>query len=254
MAPLPSIHVAVGRFFFRWRSYLPYLLVVLVAMALPHSGWFESTFGENAEVMWDVFSSLVAFAGLGVRVATVGCTPAGTSGRNTRSQRAEVLNTTGIYSVVRNPLYLGNAVVVLGLALAVKVWWVVPAALAATWFFYARVIAAEESFLSGKFGPAYDSWRVATPVIIPDVALWRAPSLPFSLRNVLRREYNGFYQIVVALTALELLTDVVGEGTSLAEFASDDRHWLWFFGIGTLIWVVLRALKKHTGVLRVEGR
>lgn len=254
MIPQARRRVAVGEFLFRWRSYLPYLLALPVIVALPQSGWFEAAFGERAEIGWDLFSSLVAFAGLAIRVATVGYTPAGTSGRNSQAQRADTLNTTGLYSVVRNPLYFGNAVTVLGLALAVKVWWIVPLALAATWLFYARVIAAEEAFLHDKFGVAYDTWRAATPAILPNPALWQAPALPFSLRNVLRREYNGFHQIVVSLTALEIATDVVGEGMSLAQFVHEDAHWLWFFGVGTVIWICLRAIKRHTAWLDVEGR
>ena len=53
----------------------------------------------------------------------MGFAPRGTSGRNTLGQVAEVLNTSGMYSVVRNPLYLGNFVIWLGLALFIKVWW-----------------------------------------------------------------------------------------------------------------------------------
>lgn len=254
MPSLSPRRVAVGQLFFRWRSYLPYLLALPLIVALPQSGWFETAFGEAAEIAWDVFAALVAFAGLGIRVAAVGVAPVGTSGRNARAQRADSLNTTGLYSVVRNPLYLGNAIIVLGLALSVKVWWIVPLALAATGMFYARVIAAEEAFLHGKFGAVYDVWRARTPVIVPDFGLWRRAELPFSLRNVLRREYNGFYQIVVALTAIEFASDVLGEGIGVAAFADEDEHWLWFLGFGTVVWLVLRALKKHTEWLRVEGR
>ena len=42
------------------------------------------------------------------RAWAIGTTPAGTSGRNTKEQVAEVLNSTGIYSIVRHPLYVGN--------------------------------------------------------------------------------------------------------------------------------------------------
>lgn len=254
MSTHASRRIAVGQFLFRWRSYLPYLLALPLIVALPQSGWFEAAFGEGAEIAWDIFAALIAFSGLGVRVAAVGVVPAGTSGRNARAQRADSLNTTGLYSVVRNPLYLGNAIIVLGLALAVKVWWIVPLALAATAIFYAGVIAAEEAFLHEKFGPAYDLWRARTPAILPDFGLWRRPQLPFSLRNVLRREYNGFYQIVVSLTALEFASDVLGEGVSLAAFVDEDGHWLWFLGLGTAVWFVLRSMKKYTVWLRVEGR
>lgn len=249
-----SRRVAMGQFFFRWRSYLPWLLALPLMVALPQSGWFESAFGERAEIAWDIFAALIAFSGLAIRIAAIGVAPAGTSGRNARAQRADTLSTTGLYSVVRNPLYLGNAVIVLGLSLAVKVWWIVPLALAATAVFYARVITAEEAFLQTKFGVVYDVWRARTPVIVPDFGLWRPAELAFSLRNVLRREYNGFYLIVVALTSIEFASDVLGEGISAAAFVGEDSHWLWFLGAGTVVWLTLRMIKKHTQWLRVEGR
>ncbi|MGQ0663718.1 MAG: hypothetical protein ACT4P2_09050 [Pseudomonadota bacterium] len=82
---------------------------------------------------------------------------------------------------------------------------------------------------------------------------WRS-QLPFSLRSVLRREYNGFYLIVVALTAIEFATDVIGEGSSLSEFITDDLPWLGFFALGTVVWLTLRTLKKQTDWLRASGR
>ncbi|MBW6498500.1 MAG: DUF1295 domain-containing protein [Bacteroidales bacterium] len=54
--------------------------------------------------------------GFGIRIYIVGHTPKNTSGRNTSGQLADELNTTGVYSVVRHPLYLGNFFMWLGMA------------------------------------------------------------------------------------------------------------------------------------------
>ena len=52
--------------------------------------------------------------------------PAGTSGRNTAKQVADTLNTTGLYSLTRNPLYLGNAVIYMAIACFLQnVWFAV---------------------------------------------------------------------------------------------------------------------------------
>ena len=59
----------------------------------------------------------MSFFGLGIRVFTVGFTPKNTSGRNTAEQIADVLNTSGIYSMVRHPLYVGNFFMWLGIGL-----------------------------------------------------------------------------------------------------------------------------------------
>lgn len=61
---------------------------------------------------------LVSLVGLAVRVRTAGHTPYRTSDRRTaEGQVADELNTTGIYSVMRNPLYVGNFFMWLGIAL-----------------------------------------------------------------------------------------------------------------------------------------
>ncbi len=54
-----------------------------------------------------------------------------------------------------------------------------------------RIIATEEEFLAGKFGDAYRDWATEVPAFFPRLTGWRAPELPFSFRNVLRREYSG---------------------------------------------------------------
>lgn len=52
---------------------------------------------------------LVSLVGLAVRVRTAGHTPYRTSDRRTaEGQVADEPNTTGIYSVMRNPLYVGD--------------------------------------------------------------------------------------------------------------------------------------------------
>ncbi|MDR2152686.1 MAG: DUF1295 domain-containing protein, partial [Helicobacteraceae bacterium] len=55
-----------------------------------------------------VLAVLISALGVAIRVYTIGYKHKGTSGRNTKTQQASALNTKGIYSLTRNPLYLGN--------------------------------------------------------------------------------------------------------------------------------------------------
>jgi len=254
LALLKDQLVAQGAFLFRWRSVLPLLLAVPMITALPQSGYFEYRFGEFAEGILDIFCVLVAFSGLALRVATIGFVPSGTSGRNTREQRADTLNTCGLYSVTRNPLYLGNLITLIGFVMAVKVWWVGVLAIPITLFYYERMILAEEVYLGAKFGPAYEAWAARTPAFLPNLRRWRRPELPFSAKTALRREYHGFYLIVVVVTLIELLTDVVGKGQSLAEWMRADPDWLAFFAVGSLAYVTIRLVRKKTRWLVVRGR
>ena len=243
-----------GSFLFRWRSYLPLALLPLVIVAISQSGAFDDWISKPMESAWGLGSLCVAMLGLSLRALTVGHVPEGTSGRNTRAQSARTLNTTGLYSVTRNPLYLGNLLVMLGIVLGTKVWWLIPLMTAFFALYYERIIVAEEEFLEEKFGTSYTEWARRTPIFLPEFRLWRKPALAFSIRSGLRREFPTFYLIVVAFTLVELGHDTLAESEQLAEWVRDDTAWLLFFGTGTLIYLITRLLKKHTRILEVPGR
>lgn len=165
-----------------------------------------------------------------------------------------MLNTTGMYSVVRNPLYLGNFITILGVVLSIKVWWL---ALIVSMFFFIymeRIILAEEKFLHEKFGATYDEWRARTPVIIPRFKLWHAPAMPFSWRTVLKREYQGLLGMATAFLVTEMVIDLLFEGEDFSEWLAEDYIWPMMFGVIMVFCLTLRYLKKHTYVLKVEGR
>ena len=57
---------------------------------------------------------------------------------------------------------------------------------------------AEEQFLRGKFGQAYLDWAAGVPAFWPALGRWKSPEVGFSLRNVLKREYNGFFAMFLS--------------------------------------------------------
>jgi protein-S-isoprenylcysteine O-methyltransferase Ste14 len=117
------------------------------------------------------------------------------------------------------------------------------------WLYYERIIFAEEAYLRNKFGSEYLAWANHTPVIIPSFRYYRKPELSFSFRNVLRREYNGFFAVIVCLFLFETLGDLV-----LNHRLEFDGGWIVGLVIGFLVWSTLRTLKKRTKLLNVEGR
>jgi protein-S-isoprenylcysteine O-methyltransferase Ste14 len=235
-----------GSWLFRWRSYVPLLLLPVLLAATGISG---EDGGLEPGPWWILFSFLISLAGLGIRVLTVGCVPRGTSGRTTREPSAAALNTTGMYSVVRHPLYLGNFVIWTGVSLAVARWWATAIVLLAFALIYERIMLAEEQFLRREFGEAFERWSRVTPAVMPRWANWRPPSLPFSLRAALKREYSGVFGTITMFTFIEL----VHGGAAVGDFHLD-LHWAALFGAGLLAYVTLLALKKKTKVLHIEGR
>ncbi|MEQ8193521.1 MAG: isoprenylcysteine carboxylmethyltransferase family protein, partial [Rhodospirillales bacterium] len=182
----------------------------------------------------------------------VGYAPTGTSGRNTRYQRADVLNTTGLYSIMRNPLYLGNYLAIIGIVLSLMVWWLPVIVTLLYWLYIERVIAAEEAFLSKTFGAAYLTWAERTPAFLPTFALWIPPETRFSFKRVLRREYNGVLAVAASFFVIEGVLDIVFERESVADWFADDNAWFVVLLAGAAWFFVLRFLKKKTGLLHVR--
>ena len=185
-----------GAFLFKWRSYLPLLFMPLFIIALKNSEFIERIFGDDIGDLWESIAVIVSFLGLAIRCFTVGYVPRGTSGRNTQSQAAEILNTKGMYSITRNPLYLGNFVIIFGITLFIQVWWLALLVWIGFWLYCERIIFAEEEFLRRKFGHEFIVWAQRTPMVIPCFKDWRKPDLPFSFKTVLRRGFSTYFSIV----------------------------------------------------------
>lgn len=236
-----------GNWLFRWRSFLPLGVIALFFLSMKDFQYI----GNNAQWdrWWELFCLGVSFFGLGIRVLTIGYTPKGTSGRNTKQQIADTLNTSGIYATTRNPLYLGNYFMGLGIALFAHVWWLVAIYTLIFWLYYERIIFAEEAFLRKKFGAQYMEWAEKTPVFIPKISQYTKPTMSFSIRNVLRREYSGFFAVVVCMFLMETLGDVV-----LYHQLHLEKEWIYGLAASFAIWFSLRALKKKTHLLDVAGR
>lgn len=86
-----------------------------------------------------------------------------------------VLTTTGPYSVVRNPLYIGSFLGVIGFGIAVRLP-LLPIVLLVTFAaLYPAVVANEEKRLDEFFGDTYRRYRDATPCWVPRWSLYTEP-------------------------------------------------------------------------------
>ena len=238
-----------GNWLFKWRSYLPLLGIPVFIIALRQSGILESKFGDAVGDFWGSCAIIISFLGLIVRCVTVGYVPRGTSGRNTQSQVAEILNTTGMYSVSRNPLYLGNFIIVFGITLFIQVWWLALLVWFGFWLYYERIIFTEEEFLRNKFKDQFMIWAQKTPIVIPRFKNWQKPELVFSFKTVLRREFSTFFSIVTTFFFLEVVTDFL----TMKKFKIS-RSWILFFVVSLGVYLTFFILKKKTKLLNVSGR
>lgn len=234
---------------FRWRSYVLLIFAPLMLLSFPQGEVVERLVGDPWDNRYEFVAIAIVAIGLVLRAFTVGFVPAGTSGRNTTGQLASELNTTGIYSLTRNPLYLANCITYLGIFLFSQNFYLTLALALFLVIYYERIILAEEMFLSERFGKEYVDWATEVPVFLPRLSGWSAPSLPFSLRSVLRREYSGWFAAVLVLFIIDSGLTILSENESWF-----DPGWLVALAAAAIIYLLLRTAKKKTSLLNVEGR
>jgi protein-S-isoprenylcysteine O-methyltransferase Ste14 len=238
-----------GNWLFRWRSFLPLIILPILFIALPDSEYLDRAAGKLAGFCWEVFCVAVSFTGLYIRCLVAGYAPRRTSGRNTKEQKAEIINTTGMYSVMRHPLYFGNFLIFLGMVLFTQVVWFILFSILAFWLYYERIMFAEEEFLRKKFGDRYLKYTEEIPAFIPLIHKWRQPALSFSYKTVLKREYTAIFIIIASFTFLDIFADLLSEGKF-----SIDLVWIISIALVSAIYAIIKTLKKRTRILHVEGR
>ena len=181
----------VGALLFRWRSYLPIGVVLGLFGGLYLLG--PSPIATIRTWVWA--GLLVSGVGLGLRVYAVAQAPPGTSGRH-RRQFAAMLNTFGVYSVMRHPLYVGNVLVWIGVSMTSGWLGGTLASAAIGMLMFGLIVRHEDGFLRRKFGLEFGEWAAVTPAFWPRPGLWRpsrrvAPLGPCRCIRVLHTPFCG---------------------------------------------------------------
>ena len=236
-----------GNWLFRYRSYLP-ILIVLVGWGrylrrVLHPEEFPLYVADYEQLYFAVAIG-IGLLGLLIRVYTVGYSPRNTSGRNTKvGQVADSLNQTGIYSIVRHPLYVGNFLMWLGPALVtVDLWFIISFCLL-YWVYYERIMYAEEQFLRKKFGDVYLQWSSKVPAFLPSFGNFAPPQISFSWKKVFKKEKNG-------LSALFLIFCLFDASVLFFDPNHAPSKILLALCVGCgLLYLILKILKTNTSLL-----
>ncbi len=235
-----------GNFLFKYRGILPVLLIPPGLILL----YFQII--KSPSFPWVSFFSyyrwvclVVILFGQFIRFYAIGYAPRSTSGRNTQVQVADVVNSTGIYSCVRHPLYLGNFFMALGVALLSCDFLFIIIYVLLFWIYYERIMFAEEQFISKKFDQNLENWANKTPTIIPDFNEFQKPATDFNWKKIIRQEKNGLLSIFSIFFIFQLV-----ENYALHEKAFIGFN---FWNIGLLVsgvtYLVVRFLTKKTKIL-----
>lgn len=232
--------IVYGNFMFRFRNLaFPVVLIVLTVLSKP-----SYPYGSQVMDWWiDAVAILVAFIGQGVRAAVVGLEYIKRGGRNKRVY-ADHLVTGGIFAHARNPLYVGNIILIAALMIIADTVLTQVVGTLFTLFTYVAIVAAEEEYLRGKFGPEYEAYCRQVNRWLPSLRGLRKTlgGMTFNWRRVIIKEYSSVYSWILAALALEvhetlILNSLSAEIVFMTVLAS-----LWL--IATVAFLTAGYLKK----------
>lgn len=236
----PSWLIALGNMLFRARdAVFPVVLIGLVMLTTPH---LPGNDPQRARLL-DLFGVLVALAGQALRVAVVGYRYIVRGGRN-RQVYAEGLVTTGFFALSRNPLYVGNLLILAGLLILWNSSMMYAIGVPFFLLGYRAIVAAEEAYLGRQYGAEFAAYCARVPRWWP--ALGRArqatQGMTFNWRRVILKEYGSAAYWMAGATVLLMVkarryAELQGTGSS------DLPYWI-VLGIVAALWGYARYLKK----------
>ncbi len=183
---------SIGRKFFKVRGYMGvpvFLLAVIFAdegRSMPALGLISILIGEIIRI-WSV-----AYSGATTRA---------------RQIMAQRLVREGPYSMTRNPIYIGNFLIGLGVVLfsGALFPYLLVAYLILFWMEYIPIIHAEEEYLSSKFGEEFERYKREVPRVFPNFWRFRPPEgYTPDIRMAIRSEKSTFFILSGTLVAIIL--------------------------------------------------
>ncbi|HCM7228885.1 TPA: hypothetical protein N3282_004328 [Klebsiella aerogenes] len=191
--------IRTGNFLFRTRNMLfPLLYLVLFS---------RGPMASDHDRLALVVGCAIILIGQAIRVLTVGLDYIVRGGRN-KKVYADGLVQNGLFAHCRNPLYLGNLLMIIGMGIASDNLYYLLIAMPLLFVAYACIIAAEEHYLLGCFGEQYSRYMNTTPRLLPALKglMNTLRDHPFNWQRVLVKEYSTLCISLLVMIALSYQT------------------------------------------------
>jgi protein-S-isoprenylcysteine O-methyltransferase Ste14 len=194
--------IAIGNFFFKYRNNLFIFLYLLLFVPSPMI-FTPEKFGQNYYLWPVILGLLITFSGEIIRGITIGLAYIIRGGRD-KKVYAEKLVTEGIFRHCRNPLYVGNILMLLGVGVLSNSLFYVGVVMPLFLFIYQAIVLAEENFLRNKFGEQFDDYckRVNRWIISFSGVSSTFNGMRFNYKRWLLKEYNTLLVWLIGIAAI----------------------------------------------------
>ena len=148
--------ISIGNFFFKYRNVL--FIILYPCLFLPSPQLFKAESLGDSYYFWPIAAGLfITVSGQLIRGLTIGLAYIVRGGRD-KKVYADKLVTQGIFNHCRNPLYVGNILMLLGVGVLSNSLIYVGIIMPLFLFIYQAIVLAEENNLRKKFGNDFDNY------------------------------------------------------------------------------------------------
>jgi protein-S-isoprenylcysteine O-methyltransferase Ste14 len=148
--------VAIGNFFFKYRNFL--FIFLYFALFIPSGKLFTAHhFGPKYYLYPLVLGLVITVYGQLIRGVTIALAYIIRGGKD-KKVYADQLVTEGIFRHCRNPLYVGNILMLTGVGILINSLLFVAVFIPIFLFIYQAIVLAEEEFLRAKFGQQFNGY------------------------------------------------------------------------------------------------
>jgi protein-S-isoprenylcysteine O-methyltransferase Ste14 len=195
---------------------------------------------------------LIAALGQAARILTIGLAYIIRGGRDHKVY-AEDLVTSGLYSHVRNPMYVGNFFLVIGLAIASNSWVFALVGVPLSLGMHKAIVAAEEHFLRTRFGPQFDAYCERVPRWVPRLSglASTVAGMQFDWRRVIAKEYAATFDWFSAVAVVVLLN--LWRANALDDAQGLTAAMVFVIAVRFFLWFAARQLNKASAAAAAKA-
>ncbi len=234
--------VNLGKFFFKYRNGL-FPAIYLLLVLFTHPGLFLG------DAHWDRFISaagvLIALVGEVFRMIVIGFAYIRRGGKDGKVY-ADSLVQSGFFAHVRNPMYVGNYLIMLGFVMLYGSIWAYLVVLPFFTLVYYSIVKNEEDYLKHKFSQEFEGYSKKVNRFIPNLKGLKSSlkQYEYDWRKVLKKEYGTIFVVLAGLLAIVIWKEIYFFGFE------NRRAEIWMlaslFIPVILFYGTIRYLKKRT--------
>jgi protein-S-isoprenylcysteine O-methyltransferase Ste14 len=243
---LHSWNITIGNFVFRYRNALFPLIFAVGALTLRPRIMFDSLVVDRVLAAVGIG---VALLGQAVRLITIGFEYIHRGGKDGQVYAGRLVR-GGVYGIIRNPMYVGNGLISIGMTMLLGSPMGYLVLIPFFLFVYQAIVAAEEAYLRKKFAGEYESYATSVNRYVPKLSCVAESfaGIRFDWRRCIKKDLGTVVGLTIGIIFIPVWRSYLLHGAEATKTAAVRALWL-SLAVGAL-YLLLLTLKRSNRLFK----